>query len=39
LAAWLKANKNDKMNHFNHHHHHHHVREGLGMFPVPKSSR
>jgi len=24
---------------FNHHHHHHHVDEGLGVFPVPWSSR
>ena len=23
----------------NHHHHHHHVHEGLGVFPVPLSSR
>ena len=25
--------------HNNHHHHHHHVHEGLGVFPVPWSSR
>ena len=25
--------------HFHHHHHHHHVPEGLGVFPVPSSSR
>ena len=25
--------------HHHHHHHHHHVHEGLGMFPVPWSSR
>jgi len=24
---------------FHHHHHHHHVREGLGVFPFPWSSR
>ena len=24
---------------YHHHHHHHHVREGLGVFPVPWSSR
>ena len=27
------------INIINHHHHHHHVHEGLGVFPVPWSSR
>ena len=29
----------EKRNHHHHHHHHHHVHEGLGVFPVPWSSR
>jgi len=28
-----------QLHHHQHHHHHHHVHEGIGMFPVPWSSR
>ena len=34
-----KSCRENKTTHFRHHHHHHHVYEGLGVFPVPWSSR
>ena len=32
-------NNNNNINHHHHHHHHHHIHEGLGVFPVPWSSK